>query len=144
MNAKQLEELAGQLLAGRLTIDRFVAQMASVPLAPPMFADVGEAKVDLGRACRCGFPEVVFAEEERAVPFESLAGRLCEGLEEGKIVQRGGDRDVSHVGGEERQLRLHVRPRAVPTKQGLVGEAVSHVVDAGQAAGRSTHSGCSE
>ncbi|NLE37965.1 MAG: nickel pincer cofactor biosynthesis protein LarB, partial [Pirellulaceae bacterium] len=46
--------------------------MASVPLAPPVFVDVGEAKVDLGRAHRCGFPEVVFAEGKSVAALEKI------------------------------------------------------------------------
>ncbi|HBO45290.1 MAG TPA: nickel pincer cofactor biosynthesis protein LarB [Planctomycetaceae bacterium] len=73
MNAKQIEELARQLLAGRMTIEAFVAR---VPLAPPVLADVGEAKIDLDRAGRCGFPEVVFAEGKSVVALEKIFDAL--------------------------------------------------------------------
>jgi NCAIR mutase (PurE)-related protein len=45
------------LLAGELSIEEFVGQVER-----PTVADVGDAKVDLDRPRRCGFPEVVFAE----------------------------------------------------------------------------------
>ena len=57
MNKKQLQQLARQLLNGRLSVDDFTDQLASSGIA-----DVGHAQVDLDRDRRCGFPEVIFAE----------------------------------------------------------------------------------
>jgi NCAIR mutase (PurE)-related protein len=71
MNAKTIEQLAQELLAGRLSTGEFAQQLSHLKTA-----DVGEAQVDLDRQRRCGFPEVVFG-EGKTVPvlakiFEAL------------------------------------------------------------------------
>jgi pyridinium-3,5-biscarboxylic acid mononucleotide synthase len=57
MNPHEIEELATRLLAGKLSVAEFAGRLGTPPVV-----DVGEAKLDLDRARRCGFPEVVFAE----------------------------------------------------------------------------------
>lgn len=60
VNIMQLEDvrtLAEQLLAGQLSVDDFTDHIARRPIA-----DVGVAQLDLDRARRCGFPEVVFGQ----------------------------------------------------------------------------------
>jgi NCAIR mutase (PurE)-related protein len=66
MPQHDLRQLAAQLLAGELSLDEFVGR------ANPMVADVGDAKVDLDRPRRCGFPEVVFAEGKTVAVLEKL------------------------------------------------------------------------
>jgi pyridinium-3,5-biscarboxylic acid mononucleotide synthase len=57
MNARLLEQLADQLLAGQVSVPDFVGKVQGLGIA-----DVGPAQVDLDRHRRCGFPEVVFAQ----------------------------------------------------------------------------------
>ena len=67
MNTHQLEELARQLLAGKLSIEQFVGRFGNSGIA-----DVGEAQVDLDRHRRCGFPEVVFAQGKTVAAMEKI------------------------------------------------------------------------
>lgn len=71
MQPDHLRVLAEQLISGELSVDEF-----SERLSRRAIADVGVAQVDLDRARRCGFPEVVFG-QGKTVPalkaiFESL------------------------------------------------------------------------
>jgi len=73
MSTHQLEELAKQLLAGKLSIEQFVGRFGNSGIA-----DVGEAQVDLDRHRRCGFPEVVFAQGKTVVAMEKIFQALVE------------------------------------------------------------------
>jgi len=68
-----IEQLARELLAGRLSIEAFSRQCSQA-----QFAEVGEAKVDLARAGRCGFPEVVFAEGKSIESLEKIFRALVD------------------------------------------------------------------
>ncbi len=57
MNQTRMEQLAEQLLGGRLALADFLRQVAE-----PATADLNEAQIDLDRHRRCGFPEVVFGQ----------------------------------------------------------------------------------
>jgi pyridinium-3,5-biscarboxylic acid mononucleotide synthase len=57
MQLEDVRILAEQLLAGQLSVDDFTDHIARRPIA-----DVGVAQLDLDRARRCGFPEVVFGQ----------------------------------------------------------------------------------
>ena len=59
--------LAERLLAGELSKEQFAEQLTG-----PAIADVGDAQVDLDRARRCGFPEVVFAEVKNIAAVEKI------------------------------------------------------------------------
>jgi NCAIR mutase (PurE)-related protein len=67
MNQCEIEQLARRLLAGELSVADFTRQ-----IAPPGIADVGEAQLDLDRARRCGFPEVVFAPGKTTAALEKI------------------------------------------------------------------------
>jgi NCAIR mutase (PurE)-related protein len=62
MNARRLEELARQLLDGKLVLDQFLSEATQ-----PATADLAEAQLDLDRQRRCGYPEVVYA-QGKSVP----------------------------------------------------------------------------
>jgi hypothetical protein len=68
-----LKEIAARLLAGDLSLDEFVRQASC-----PMVADVGDAKLDLDRPRRCGFPEVIFAEGKTVAVLEKVLAALLE------------------------------------------------------------------
>jgi pyridinium-3,5-biscarboxylic acid mononucleotide synthase len=67
MNQQRLEQLAKQLLAGRLDLDDFLAE-ASLPAT----ADLDEAQIDLDRPRRCGYPEVVYGEGKTVGTLEKI------------------------------------------------------------------------
>ena len=67
-----LRQLAARLLAGELSLDEFVGR------ANPMVGDVGDAKVDLDRPRRCGFPEVIFAQGKTVAVLEKLFTTLLQ------------------------------------------------------------------
>ena len=71
MNPHEIERLARRLLAGELSVDEFTGRVSA-----PQIADVGEAQLDLDRARRCGFPEVVFAEGKSVAAMEKIFDAL--------------------------------------------------------------------
>lgn len=73
MNHTALRELAEQLLAGEITVEDFVRRGSD-----PGICDVGEAQLDLDRARRCGFPEVVFCEGKTTEALEKIFRALVE------------------------------------------------------------------
>jgi pyridinium-3,5-biscarboxylic acid mononucleotide synthase len=71
MNRERLEDLARQLLAGRLELADFLLEAAE-----PSTADLDEAQIDLDRRRRCGYPEVVFGEGKTVGTLERIFERL--------------------------------------------------------------------
>src|SRR5262245_6017243 len=71
MNVTELETLARQLLEGTLALDEFLAAARA-----PATADLAEAQIDLDRARRCGYPEVVFGQGKTVVTLEKIFTRL--------------------------------------------------------------------
>lgn len=78
MQPHEVEHLAKRLLNGELPLDEFVRAMA-----PPKSAQFGEVTLDLDRARRCGFPEVVYGEGKSVDTLKSIFHRL---LDEGISV----------------------------------------------------------
>ena len=73
MNRQHLEALAAELVAGKLSPDQF----AEI-LGRPAIADTGEAQLDLDRARRCGFPEVVYSQGKSVEAIEKIFRALLE------------------------------------------------------------------
>lgn len=73
MDDTELRELAEQLLSGKITVDDFVRRGSDAGIC-----DVGEAQLDLDRAHRCGFPEVVFCEGKSTEALEKIFRALLE------------------------------------------------------------------
>ena len=73
MSHNGLRQLAERLLAGDLSLDDFTASVAR-----SMVADLHEAKLDLDRPRRCGFPEVVFAPGKTVPVLEKLFAALLD------------------------------------------------------------------
>jgi len=67
MNTQRIENLAGRLLAGELSLEEFVRRLGGDSIA-----DIGDAQVDLDRSSRCGFPEVVFAQGKTVAAMEKI------------------------------------------------------------------------
>jgi NCAIR mutase (PurE)-related protein len=78
MDREDLEKLTTQLLGGDLSREAFVSKLAAAPVA-----ELGEVTLDLDRARRCGFPEVVFGQ---AKPVETLVRIFRRLLEEQQPV----------------------------------------------------------
>ena len=74
MNGDELNRLARQLLAGECTPQEFVGRVAaSCELAA---ATPAEATVDVDRARRCGFPEVIFGQGKTPPTIVAIAQQL--------------------------------------------------------------------
>jgi hypothetical protein len=73
MNSHQAELLARRLLGGKLSLSDFVAA-ASRPASAPL----GEVTLDLDRARRCGFPEVVYGEGKEVATLQKIFQRLLQ------------------------------------------------------------------
>jgi len=73
MFAHELERLATRLLGGELSLDQFVQAVAQ-----PTTAEFAEVTLDLDRARRCGFPEVVYGEGKSVETLEKIFQRLLE------------------------------------------------------------------
>ncbi len=67
-----LRGLAEDLLAGRLSIDHFLQR------ATGGIADVGPAQVDIDRARRCGFPEVIYGQGKTPEAMLKIVSALVE------------------------------------------------------------------
>ncbi len=73
MHPHDVEQLAKQLLAGELPLDEFVQTVAQ-----PKSAEFGEVTLDLDRARRCGFPEVVYGEGKSVDTLKRIFHRLVD------------------------------------------------------------------
>lgn len=67
MQLDDLRLLAEQLLGGELSVDEFTERLSHRPIA-----DVGVAQLDLDRARRCGFPEVVFGQGKSVAALKAI------------------------------------------------------------------------
>ena len=68
-----IKQLAEQLAAGEISLDRFLQEMAR-----PRTADLGDVQLDLDRPRRCGYPEVVYGEGKSVATIERIFRRLLE------------------------------------------------------------------
>jgi NCAIR mutase (PurE)-related protein len=67
----EIESLAQDLLAGKLSLEHFVNE-----LGQPGTADLGDVTLDLDRRRRCGFPEVVYGEGKPAETLVRIVRQL--------------------------------------------------------------------
>ncbi len=72
MEPVDLREMLEQVKAGKLTID------AALELHKPAVADLGFANVDLHRAQRCGFPEVIYCQGKTNEWIEGIVRKHIE------------------------------------------------------------------
>jgi pyridinium-3,5-biscarboxylic acid mononucleotide synthase len=73
MNRNEVEELAAALIGGRISQAEFVAKVTA-----PATAELGDVTLDLDRARRCGFPEVVFGQSKSVETLERIFRKLLE------------------------------------------------------------------
>ncbi len=76
MNHDDIERLAARLLTGELSVREFAGRVSAD--SRPTIADVGEAQLDLDRARRCGFPEVIFAQGKTVEAMEKIFHALLD------------------------------------------------------------------
>jgi len=68
-----IKQLAEQLAAGQISLDRFLQEVAR-----PRTADLGDVQLDLDRPRRCGYPEVVYGEGKSVATIERIFRRQLE------------------------------------------------------------------
>ncbi len=73
MDAERVESFAQRLLSGEIALDQFVQAVAQ-----PTMAEFAEVTLDLDRARRCGFPEVVYGEGKSVETLTKIFQRLGE------------------------------------------------------------------
>jgi len=75
MNSTQLVTLAGRLAAAEISAEEFL-RLAAIEVGQPEIATV-----DLERADRCGFPEVIYGSGKTAATIAQIAGELLANLQ---------------------------------------------------------------
>lgn len=75
MHADDLQRLAQQLLAGECGVEEFVRLLGT---GEATSSSTAEAMVDVDRARRCGFPEVIFGEGKSAPTIAAIAQELLD------------------------------------------------------------------
>lgn len=71
MDGYELEQLLRRVRDGSLSVEQAVAEVRHAPLA-----DLGDAKVDLHRQLRCGYPEVVYCEGKSLESIEAIVREI--------------------------------------------------------------------
>lgn len=74
----ETRNLAQRLAAGELTVEAFLAALPTAQAATVRTVDLGDAKLDLDRRRRCGYPEVVYAEGKSDEAIERICQRLLD------------------------------------------------------------------
>jgi NCAIR mutase (PurE)-related protein len=87
-----LHQLAAQLAAGEISLDRFMQE-----LARPRTADLGDVQLDLDRPRRCGYPEVVYGEGKSVATIERIFRKLLE-CDVGAFATRINSEQASELG----------------------------------------------
>ena len=98
MQSAEVRDVLEKLAAGRLSIDRAMAELGGSGVA-----DLGFAQVDLQRRERCGFPEVIFCEGKTP---EWVAGVVE------RLLQAGQDCLATRVNDEQAELLARRFPEA--------------------------------
>jgi pyridinium-3,5-biscarboxylic acid mononucleotide synthase len=73
MEPPQIGLLAQELLRGAISVDDFVQRLSHAAIA-----DLGDVQLDLDRARRCGFPEVVFGQGKSLESLRRIFRRLLD------------------------------------------------------------------
>lgn len=74
----ETRNLAQRLAAGELTVEAFLAALSNAQATTVRTVDLGDAKLDLDRRRRCGYPEVVYAEGKSDEAIERICRRLLD------------------------------------------------------------------
>ena len=79
--------------------------------------------------------------EGAAIGFEALTRPHRQVRHERQVVRGGGNGDMAHVEGQERQFRLNIGAGLIPAPQHLDGEMVSEIMHARQTPVRRAQAG---
>lgn len=133
MDRMELVRWATELVSGRRSADEFVEAMAAGG-QPPRTASLEDASLDLDRARRCGFPEVVFGEGKSVQTLVRIVRRLAE-AEIDVLVTRVTSDKAGELTAEFPTSRYNevARTFRLPLRRGA-GGAVSQKTDGGDAA----------
>jgi len=113
MDAKELEELLGQVKGGQLSIDEAVERLRHLP-----FEDLGFARLDHHRQIRCGFPEVIYCPGKTVEQIVEIFGRLA--AKGGNILATRAEQEVFDAiaaTGKYAQVRYEKDARMVVLEQ---------------------------
>jgi NCAIR mutase (PurE)-related protein len=104
MQSAEVRDVLEKLAAGRLSVDRAMAELGGGGVA-----DLGFAQVDLQRRERCGFPEVIFCEGKTPEWVASVVERL---------LQAGQDCLATRVNDQQAELLARRFPEAQQDRLG--------------------------
>ena len=105
MNIQRLEALLRNLRSGKISVDRTLAQLKSLP-----FEDLGYARIDHHRSLRKGFPEVIWGEGKTSKEILSIMEELRR-KGQNLLVTRLDRRKAREIRRAFPKSRYHPRPR---------------------------------
>jgi len=112
MTREQIETLLQRVHKGELSVDQALEQLRMAPLA-----ELGFATVDLQRAVRRGFPEVVYGPGKSTAEIAEIAQRLC-GAGQPLLITRVGPEAHKAVQEFAKDAVYHPLARAVTLRAG--------------------------
>ncbi len=107
MDERSLRGLLGRVRAGKLSVRDAVERLRALPVE-----EIGFASLDLHRAIRKGFPEVVFGEGKRAEQIAAIVGRL-ERSGQGVLVTRASREAYETIAASHPRAEWHEAAQAV-------------------------------
>lgn len=107
MDERTLRGLLGKVRAGKLSVREAVERLRALPVE-----EIGFASLDLHRAIRKGFPEVVYGEGKRAEQVAAIAGRLHRSGQD-VLVTRVGPEAYEAIAASHPRAEWHEAARAV-------------------------------
>ena len=127
MDGDALLKLLREVSDGRVSPGEAESRLRGAPLA-----DLGEAKIDLHRESRCGYPEVVYAQGKTVESVEAALRALCEAGQEA-LATRVSVEQAEHLRQKfpEGEYNAVGRTFWVRTKPQAAGEGKVVVITAG-------------
>ena len=112
MTREQIETLLEQLREGQLTVEETLEQLRMEPLA-----ELGFATIDLQRALRRGFPEVIYGPGKTTTEIAEIAKHLCDAGQP-LLITRVGSEVHAAVQEFAKDAAYHPIARAVTVRSG--------------------------
>ena len=112
MTREQIETLLQRVHKGELSVDQALEQLRMAPLA-----ELGFATVDLQRAVRRGFPEVIYGPGKSTAEIAEIAQRLC-GAGQPLLITRVGPEAHKAIQEFAKDAIYHPLARAVTLRAG--------------------------
>jgi NCAIR mutase (PurE)-related protein len=129
MNASDIQKLLTEVRGGRLSVNRAVERLRSLP-----FEDLGFAKIDHHRALRQGYPEVVFARGKTPQQATDIVRGMLRAKSSSNILITRADAKIYRaVRKMARAARFHPLSGAIAIRRSSVvqGKGLVLVVTAG-------------